>query len=92
MSKKNIAIILFVSLAVAGLASFFASSHPDGLEWVAERLGFLERATDTFGVMPDYACPFVKTGQLATTAAGIFGVAVCFGIFFLARAILRRTN
>ena len=41
MSKKNIAIILFASLTVATIASFFASSRPDGLEWVAGRLGFL---------------------------------------------------
>jgi hypothetical protein len=92
MPKKNIAIILFVSLGVAVLASFFASSHPDGLEWAAERLGFLNAASGTLGIMPNYSCPFVKSAVGSTVIAGVLGALVVFGVFFIAREILRRAG
>jgi cobalt/nickel transport protein len=34
------------SLFLAGVVSFYASSHPDGLEKVAEEIGFLETAKE----------------------------------------------
>ena len=38
--RKFVLIMLAVSLAMAGGISYFASPHPDGLERVAEKLGF----------------------------------------------------
>ena len=35
---------LLVTLFVAGGVSFYASSHPDGLEFVAEKTGFVDSA------------------------------------------------
>ena len=35
---------LVASLLVAGVASYYASSHPDGLEYVAEQTGFIDAA------------------------------------------------
>ena len=32
---------------MAGVASYYASSHPDGLEHVAEQTGFLDSAEDS---------------------------------------------
>lgn len=81
MSKVNLAIILLVSLVVAVLASFFASGHPDGLEWVAGHLGFIGQASGTPGVMPDYSCPFIKNGAAATITAAVFGTVLMFGLF-----------
>ena len=37
---------LGLTLLLAGIVSFFASSSPDGLEAVAEDKGFLDQATD----------------------------------------------
>ncbi|WP_084964820.1 energy-coupling factor ABC transporter permease [Thermoactinospora rubra] len=37
---------LGVTLILASVVSYFASSHPDGLEYVAEQQGFIDRATD----------------------------------------------
>ena len=47
-----------VALLVAGVVSFYASGHPDGLEYVAEKTGFLDTAEDSptaDGPFADYA-------------------------------------
>ncbi len=71
------------SLWVGGLAlavllaviSPIASAHPDGLEWVAERQGFLGRAqAPLYDLMPDYLLPGISNEALATVLAGIAGV------------------
>jgi cobalt/nickel transport protein len=36
--------VLLVSLLVAGVGSLYASSRPDGLEYVADKAGFLDQA------------------------------------------------
>ena len=76
--------IILLSLGVAILASFFASSHPDGLEKVAEDLGFIERATDTPGAMPEYVFPGIRSERLSTAVAGITGILLTFGLFWAA--------
>ena len=37
---------LLVALLIAGLGSYYASAHPDGLEYVAGKTGFLDSADD----------------------------------------------
>lgn len=64
-----------VALALAGIVSFFASSNPDGLEYVAEGEGFLDTAQDhAFGGfgLADYG----EVGGIPVGVAGILGVAV----------------
>ncbi|PZF81717.1 energy-coupling factor ABC transporter permease [Jiangella anatolica] len=64
-----------VALALAGIVSFFASSNPDGLEYVAEGEGFLATARDhAFGdfALADYG----EVGGIPVGVAGILGVAV----------------
>ena len=39
--------VLVVTMLVAGVLSYYASSHPDGLEYVAGRTGFLDSADDS---------------------------------------------
>ncbi len=41
--KRFIIIILAVSIIIAGFVSWFASTHPDGLERIAEDKGFIEK-------------------------------------------------
>lgn len=76
--------------AFLAILSPFASSHPDGLEWVAEKNGFLEAArAPIFNIVPDYILPGVSNQALATILAGILGVLLVFGVA-LGVAILRR--
>lgn len=70
---------LLVALGLV-LLSPFASTHPDGLEWVAEELGFLSRAQVLVqGLMPDYVVPGLGHEGLATIVAGVIGLALVVG-------------
>lgn len=75
-----------VGLAIAlflAIASPLASSHPDGLEWVAEQKGFLDSAQDSvYQIIPDYVLPGVSNEGLATILAGIVGIVIVFGVAF----------
>lgn len=66
-----------ISLLIAGVLSFYASSHPDGLEKVAESEGFLETAKDPINSgspLADYGVSGVDNERLSVGASGIIGV------------------
>ena len=70
---------LLVALLLAGVVSFYASSHPDGLEYVAERTGFLDSADDHAagdGPLADYATKGVEDARLSGGVAGVVGTLV----------------
>lgn len=73
---------LALALAVTLLAPL-ASPHPDGLERVAEDVGFIERAQDApYQIIPDYVLPGISNQALATIAAGIVGTLIVAGVAF----------
>lgn len=87
-SKKFYIGGLLVSLLLAGVVSFYASSHPDGLEKVAEEIGFIETAKDpaTAGsALADYGVAGVENERASVGIAGVLGVAatgaVATGLF-----------
>ncbi|MFA5097769.1 MAG: PDGLE domain-containing protein [Candidatus Margulisiibacteriota bacterium] len=84
--------VFFAVLLVAVAASFFASSHPDGLEKVAENLGFIESAQERSAPLPDYSTPGVPEGGLSTATAGIAGVMITLAVFWLAVYIMKKGN
>jgi len=92
MKKKDVIIGLVVSLFLAGLVSLFASSFPDGLEKVAENLGFIEKGEVKPSVkspIPDYEWPGLENKKLATSIAGIAGTLIVFGLGYGLAAILK---
>ncbi len=71
-------LLLAVLLAVL---SPLASTHPDGLEWVAEQKGFLELAREPlYEIIPDYVFPGIPNEALATILAGVLGAFLVFGV------------
>jgi cobalt/nickel transport protein len=79
---------LLVSLVLAGVVSFYASSQPDGLEKVADEIGFIETAKDpaTAGsALADYGVVGVENERASVGVAGVIGVAatgaVATGLF-----------
>mgnify|MGYP000907809584 CR=1 FL=1 len=87
---RNIGVVvggLLLSLVLVVLSPL-ASSHPDGLEWVAEKHGFIEVAREAFyNIVPDYSMPGISNPALATIAAGILGAVIVFGVAYgIARA------
>ena len=81
MKNKTILAVILIAIAVAILAGFFASSHPDGLEKVAGNLKFEERTKTTPGVFFDYQFPMLPYPALSTALAGIIGLIIIFFIF-----------
>jgi cobalt/nickel transport system permease protein len=81
---------LLLTLALATLAPF-ASSHPDGLEWVAEQAGFLQTAqAPSYSLVPDYLFPGVPDAALATIIAGVIGGMIVLGVTLLVAYSRRR--
>ncbi|MCT7949484.1 PDGLE domain-containing protein [Ancylothrix sp. C2] len=69
---------------IAGVLSLFASAWPDGLEKVAENLGFLELAENVRVSIPtpfaDYSIE--GWGPVGTSITGLVGSAASFGVAF----------
>lgn len=87
---------IVISVLVATFLSPFASTFPDGLEKVAERFGFAEKATEVinskFFVIKDYSISFTDNEFWKGALAGLFGVFIVlavFGIIFLVYKILQ---
>ncbi|MBA4419924.1 MAG: cobalamin biosynthesis protein CbiM [Anaerolinea sp.] len=82
---SNKGVIIGGSILVLALVALspMASSHPDGLEWVADQHGFIELAkASLFQIVPDYAIPGISNIALATIAAGILGAVIVFSVAY----------
>jgi cobalt/nickel transport protein len=76
-NKKYYLISLLVSIGLAGIVSFYASSSPDGLEKVAGDIGFIETAKDHTldnSALADYGVAGIENERLSVGIAGIVGV------------------
>lgn len=81
---------IIIALAVILLAPL-ASAFPDGLERVAEDLGFLEQGQAApFEILPDYTIPFLGESPLSTIMAGLLGVLVVAAVAVLIVYLLRQ--
>lgn len=83
---------LVVSL-LAVLISPLASANPDGLERVAEDIGFLNAGLQSpYQLLPDYTIPILGETALSTILAGIAGAVIVFGLLVLVGRNLRKTK
>jgi cobalt/nickel transport protein len=83
--------VLAAALAVSVLLAPFASSWPDGLEKVAEALGFARRAQVAPPVaapLPDYQVPGVPHPHLSTALAGALGTVLVFALVYAAARLI----
>lgn len=86
------AAVLLSALLIAGVASFYASSHPDGLNKVAQQTGFAkseQRSAAADGPFAGYATKGVQNPRLSRGVAGISGAALVLvigsGLFWVIR-------
>lgn len=80
-------------VAVLAVASPLASSNPDGLEWVADQVGFLDLAQEPgYNLIPDYLMPGISNEALATIIAGIIGAVMVGGVALGVAWSRRRTG
>ena len=88
--KRFIIIILAVSIIIAGFVSWFSSTHPDGLERVAEDKGFIEKAEESsYKIFPDYSIPGINPFW-SNGIAGIIGTLAVFGLVMLLGKFITR--
>lgn len=87
-----LAVFLLVALLTAGVASFYASSHPDGLEFVAEKAGFLHSADDSpasRSPLAHYSTKGIDNDRLSGGLAGVAGsvlvLVLAGGLFWVLR-------
>ncbi len=76
-NKKFLVSGFAVSLFLAGVVSFYASSNPDGLEKVAQDIGFIETAeehTYADGALADYGVKGIENERASVGIAGVIGV------------------
>lgn len=90
--RTFLALGLLVCLLLAGVASYYASAHPDGLEHVAEQTGFIDTAEDSATAdspLADYSTRGVEDARLSGGIAGVVGVVVMLllstGLFWALR-------
>ncbi len=87
---------IYGGIIVSLLAIFLsplASASPDGLERVAENMGFLHLGQSApYQILPDYTIPFLGGTALSTIAAGAVGALVVLGLMILVGRSLRKTR
>lgn len=79
--KRVVLIFGCLTLALIVFGVLVASSLPDGLEHVAETLGFSSRAEDgePWSPFADYETRFFDSSWLAQASAGLLGVLLMYG-------------
>jgi len=94
-TRRIFVIGLIAALLVAVGVAQFASSSPDGLEFVAEQEGFADTAAEhdlADSPLADYGENLTDDDGLNTAVAGLVGtlltLAIGYGVFWIAR----RTN
>jgi len=84
-----------VSFVMAAVISLFASSSPDGLERVAENLGFIEHGEGhevMESPMPDYAIPGIENETVAASLAGLSGTLIMFLMVYGVGSLLKKST
>ncbi len=93
--KSNLGVIIGGAVITLFLAilSPLASAHPDGLEWVAEEIGFLSTARDaSYQIIPDYVMPGLQNEAVATIVAGVIGAIIVFGVAAAVSAVRKKSS
>lgn len=84
---------LLVALLVAGVGSYYASSHPDGLNQVARQAGFAsheKKSVAAHGPMAGYRTHGVDDPRLSRGIAGVSGALLVLALGGGLFRVLRR--
>lgn len=94
-NKRLFVIGLLAAIVIAVVVAQFASSSPDGLQYVAEEQGFAEAATDhdlASTPLANYGSDLTDNSWVNTAVAGIAGVLLTLGIGYGAFWFARKAN
>ncbi|WUI01669.1 PDGLE domain-containing protein [Spirillospora sp. NBC_00431] len=91
-TKRFFIAFLAVSLVLAGIVSYYASAHPDGLEKVAEDKGINAKEKDHSlkdSPLGDYGVEGIDDSRLSGGLSGVIGVGAVLlvggGLFWVVR-------
>lgn len=97
-NAKFFAAFLLAALLIAGVGSYYASAHPDGLNYVAEQTGFSGQEQESAaaeGPFAGYSTRGVDDERLSGGVAGVVGSLTTLllggGLFWVLRG-RRRTD
>ena len=82
---KRVLPLLILALFLAAIVAPFASSWPDGLERIAQMLGFDHLASKNpplKALVPDYTVHSLGNRPMSTAVAGVVGTLLCFFLPF----------
>jgi hypothetical protein len=91
---RRLAIVGLAAALLAVLGVLFASTNPDGLEKLAQRLGLAERARPLYLTpVADYSLRWLGSSWMAQAAAGLLGLALIYGLCVaIGRLVARRRS
>ena len=92
-TRTFVVVGLAVAMLLAGVVSYYASSHPDGLEYVAEQAGFADTAEESAtadGPLADYRVKGVEDERAAGGLAGVIGAAAVLALSLGLVHVVRR--
>ncbi|GAA2964968.1 MULTISPECIES: PDGLE domain-containing protein [Microbacterium] len=84
---------LGIALVIATVVSIWASSNPDGLEFVAEAVGFSSAAQDSATAgspLADYTVAGLDGNWLSILIVGVVGCGITFALAWLLGRLARR--
>jgi hypothetical protein len=82
--------VLLGCIVFAGLVAPFASSLPDGLEGVIERMGLSVSESAPASPLPDYETPGVGSKRMGAFVASAAGILVVFAVTYVVGRLLSR--
>lgn len=86
LGRRTLAVGGAVTLVVAGAVSLLASAHPDGLEYIAESMGFVSAARSSAAAsspLADYAVSGLSNPWVSGAVAGVIGALVTVALGLL---------
>lgn len=82
--------LFFISVGIVVLLAPFASSLPDGLEWILEHTGLSAMIREASGPLTDYKLPWANLPSwLQTIVAGLLGIGVILALWLIVGGLLR---
>ena len=81
--KRFVSIAILVSVLIAGVLSYFASSNPDGLEKVSSDKGLDSQVTESANSDSFFADYGIAGLENSTGLAGLVGIVITGGIGYL---------
>lgn len=88
-TRRFFAIFLLSALLVAGVGSYYASTHPDGLNFVAHKAGFGDEAKASPTSDAPFAGYSTKGIGNQRLSGGVAGVAGCLLVLGIAGGLFR---